>query len=111
MRHQEKRGQAMRRLGPVLLWLCAITVALAGCGGGGNGGGTPLLVGAAKRDITPSLATAPPDGQVYLGGYGLGPVRRSTGVLAPIFVRAFVVSNGTDIVAFVENETQGAFAA
>jgi hypothetical protein len=87
-------------------------VGLVGCGDDdGNGGGTALLVGSAKRDITPAETTAPPDGQVYLGGYGIGPVRRSTGVLAPIFVRAFVVSNGTDVVAFAENETQGAFAA
>src|SRR5581483_7027571 len=70
-----------------------------------------LSVGLAKRDITPDAATAPPDGRVYLGGYGLGPERLSTGVLAPIHARAFVVSNGTDTVAFVENETQGAFGA
>lgn len=67
-------------------------------------------VGVAKRDITPTEATAPPDGRVYLGGYGVGPVRLSTGVLAPIYVRAFVVSNGTDVVAFAQNETQGTFA-
>jgi hypothetical protein len=82
-----------------------------GCEGDGHRDESGLLVGSAKRDITPTEATAPPDGQVYLGGYGLGPERLSTGVLAPIFVRAFVVSNGTDTVAFAENETQGAFAA
>jgi hypothetical protein len=38
-------------------------------------------------------------------------VRRSTGVLAPIFARAIVVSDGERTVAFAENETQGAFAA
>ncbi len=106
----------MRRLGCLtahsvaVLWLCATTVGLAGCNGNGDGDDTGLLVGSAKRDITPTETTAPPDGQVYLGGYGIGPVRRSTGVLAPIFVRAVVVSNGTDVVAFAENETQGAFA-
>ena len=93
------------------LWVCAMTWGLTGCDGNGGGSDTVLLVGSAKRDITPSEATAPPDGQVYLGGYGLGPVRRSTGVLAPIFVRAFVVSNGSDVVAFAGSETQGAFAA
>jgi hypothetical protein len=109
----------MRRLGyrtaliVTVLWLCATLGGLAGCGDDCDDAAptTSLLVGSAKRDITPSETTAPPDGQVYLGGYGIGPVRRSTGVLAPIFVRALVVSNGTDIVAFAENETQGAFAA
>jgi hypothetical protein len=91
------------RIGVTLLLLT-----LAGCTETEDG--TPFLVGAAKRDITPTQATAPPDGNVYLGGYGVGPVRLSTGVLAPIYVRAFVVSNGTDVVAFVQNETQGAFA-
>ncbi|HEY8515818.1 MAG TPA: hypothetical protein VIS07_09935 [Candidatus Binatia bacterium] len=70
-----------------------------------------LLVGVARRDITPSPATAPPDGSVYLGGYGFGPERPSTGVLAPIHVRAFVVEGEGGAVAFAENETQGAFAA
>lgn len=48
---------------------------------------------------------------MYLGGYGFGPGRRSTGVLAPIFVRAMVISNGVNTVAFATNETQGTFAA
>lgn len=65
---------------------------------------TGLYVGVAKRDISPS-------GPVNLGGYGLGPGRRSTGVLAPIHVRAFVVSDGTHTIAFAQNETQGTFAA
>lgn len=89
----------------------ALLMLLAACESDLDSGGPTLQVGVAKRDITPNEATAPPDGQVYLGGYGVGPVRRSTGVLAPIFVRAFVVSNGTDVVAFAQNETQGAFAA
>ena len=93
----------------VALWLIGLTVLCNGCGGGEDE--PSFLVGAAKREITPSQATAPPDGNVYLGGYGVGPERRSTGVLAPIFVRAFVVSNGTQTVAFAEHETQGAFAA
>ncbi|HVM95175.1 MAG TPA: neutral/alkaline non-lysosomal ceramidase N-terminal domain-containing protein [Candidatus Acidoferrales bacterium] len=65
---------------------------------------TGLYVGAAKRDITPMNA-------VFLGGFGFGPGRKSTGVLAPIHVRAFVVSDGTHAIAFAENETQGTFAA
>jgi hypothetical protein len=95
------RRSALAALAILLLWLAA-------CGGND---GAPFLVGTAKRDITPSEATAPPDGNVYLGGYGVGPIRRSTGVLGPIFVRALVVSNGTDVIAFAQNETQGAFAA
>lgn len=70
-----------------------------------------LLVGVARRDITPSAATAPPDGSVYLGGYGFGPERPSTGVLQPIYVRAIVITGDGGTVAFAENETQGAFAA
>ncbi len=65
---------------------------------------TGLYVGSGKRDITPP-------GNVFLGGYGLGPGRKSTGVLAPIFVRAMVISDGTHAVVFAENETQGTFAA
>src|SRR5215472_17302847 len=91
------------------------TLALSGAIGAGSSDGgkhePALLVGAAKRDITPSAATAPPDGNVYLGGYGIGPVRLSTCVLAPIHVRAFVVSDGDETVAFAENGTQGAFGA
>lgn len=70
-----------------------------------------LLVGAAKRDITPTAQTAPPDGNVFLGGFGFGAGRMSTGVLDPIFVRAFVVSGPDGTVAFAQNETQGAFVA
>src|SRR5262245_19679085 len=108
------RSRCAKEYFAAALCLYAISAALAGCGCDGSGGGgtsSSLLVGSAKRDISPTESTAPPDGQVFLGGYGIGPVRRSTGVLAPIYVRAFVVSNGTDIVAFAENETQGAFAA
>lgn len=69
-----------------------------------------LEVGSARRDITPDPTTAPPDGRVFLGGYGIGPTRLSTGVLAPIAVRAMVIHDGRRGVAFVENETQGMFA-
>ena len=72
---------------------------------------TTLQVGVARRDITPSAATAPPDGSVYLGGYGFGPERPSSGVLQPISVRAFVISGDGGTVVFAENETQGTFGA
>jgi hypothetical protein len=65
---------------------------------------TGLYVGTAKRDITPPSP-------VYLGGYGFGGSRKSNGVLAPIYVRAFVISDGTHTVVFADNETQGSFAA
>jgi len=71
---------------------------------------TGLYVGIAKRDISPSCPNYL-GGPVYLGGYGFGPSRKCDGVLAPIYVRAFVISNGTDTVVFAQNETQGSFAA
>lgn len=90
---------------------CMLVLVAGGCSDAEIGGGG-LQVGVARRDITPTAATAPPDGSVYLGGYGFGPERPSSGVLAPIFVRAFVVSGaGGTTVAFAQNETQGAFAA
>lgn len=89
---------------------CMLVLVAAGCSDV-EIGGADLQVGVARRDITPTPATAPPDGSVYLGGYGFGPERPSTGVLAPIFVRAFVVSGAGGTVAFAQNETQGAFAA
>jgi hypothetical protein len=89
--------------------MAAVLAAALGCGDSSSD--DSLLVGSARRDITPDATTAPPDGSVYLGGYGLGPERLSTGVLAPIYVRAFVVSGAGGTVAFAENETQGAFAS
>ena len=77
-------GCLIARFGAAM-WLGATIVGLADCGGDcEETAQTGLLVGSAKRDITPTEATAPPDGQVFRGGYGLGPVRRSTGVLASI---------------------------
>src|SRR5262245_35131556 len=43
-----------------------------------------LFVGAAEANISPLTP-------VYLGGYGIGPVRRSTGVLQPLTVRALAL--------------------
>ncbi|HEY9157144.1 hypothetical protein [Candidatus Binatus sp.] len=61
-------------------------------------------VGASKREITPA---AP----VYLGGYGFGPVRRSTGVRSPIYARAIAISRGERTVVFCAIDTQGHFLA
>lgn len=76
---------------------------------------TPAVfeVGAAVRDISPNPTVAPPDGRVWMGGFGLGAAnRKSTGVdPLGIKARAMVISNGTDTLAFAINETQGMFAA
>ena len=101
------RGWTARRLATIAV--PALVATFAGCAD--RAPGPALLVGSARRDITPDPFTAPPDGNVYLGGYGLGPERRSEGVLDRIHVRAFVVSNGEQTVAFAENETQGMFVA
>jgi hypothetical protein len=69
-------------------------------------------VGVATRSINPNAQVAPPDGQVYMGGFGLGAGRRSVGILGSgASVRAFVVGNATDAIAIVESDSQGAFAA
>jgi hypothetical protein len=86
-----------------------LALAVAGCSDASRP--STLQVGVARRDITPSAATAPPDGSVYLGGYGFGPERPSSGVLQPISVRAVVVSGGGGTVVFAANETQGTFGA
>lgn len=71
-----------------------------------------FFAGFAQRDITP-----PPElshdgrGNVYLGGFGLGPVRLSTGVQRPIAARAFVVGDGQHWLALASVEVQGSFAA
>lgn len=110
-RNRFSRWEVARRAGPAPLIapVVVLALAIAACSDGDSD--AELLVGAAKRDITPTVATAPPDGSVYLGGYGFGPVRLSTGVLAPVHVRAMVISNGEQTIAFAESETQGAFAA
>ncbi len=74
-----------------------------------------FLVGAAKREITP-------EGIVNQGGFGLGDgsvlpdelVGRGNQGQAEgerLFARAFVVDNGTDVLAFVITENIGMFAA
>lgn len=64
----------------------------------------PYCVGAAVRDISPSSP-------VYLGGYGFGPVRLSTGIQTPISARALAVSKGDQTVVFAAIDTQGHFLA
>ena len=103
LKHAPGRAPHAARLLPALALLAA-------CSNIGTPAGE-LQVGAGRREITPTPETAPPAGSVYLGGYGLGPERPSTGVLAPIYVRAFVVSGPEGTLAFAQNETQGAFAA
>lgn len=61
-------------------------------------------VGASRREITP---TSP----VYLGGYGFGPVRRSTGVRSRVYARAIAISRGEWTVVFCAIDTQGHFLA
>jgi hypothetical protein len=64
----------------------------------------PYCVGAAVRDISPSTA-------VFLGGYGFGPVRLSTGIDTPITARALAISKGDQTVVFAAIDTQGHFLA
>jgi hypothetical protein len=70
--------------------------------------GDMLLAGAAKAEISPS-------GPVYLGGYGFGPVRRSTGILQPLYARALALraADGATAhtVVFVAIDSQGYFSA
>ncbi len=61
-------------------------------------------VGASKREITPASP-------VYLGGYGFGPVRRSTAVSRPIYARAIAISRGEQTAVFCAIDTQGHFLA
>jgi hypothetical protein len=64
----------------------------------------PYCVGAATRDISPPSP-------VFLGGYGFGPVRLSTGIEHPITARALAVSKGGQTVVFAAIDTQGHFIA
>lgn len=61
-------------------------------------------VGASKREITPASP-------VYLGGYGFGPVRLSTGVRRPIYARAIAISRAGRTVVLAAIDTQGHFLA
>lgn len=77
-------------------------------------GAARLLVGAAKRDMSPADA-------VYKGGFGLGngsffpkevvdPADQARTESERLFARAFVVDNGDDAIAFVITENIGMFA-
>ena len=107
IREAKRRARAHGRLAAAAL---AATLVGAACDDSAAPPSARLEVGSARRDITPDATTSPPDGRVFLGGYGIGPTRLSTGVLAPIAVRAMVIHDGRRGVAFVENETQGMFA-
>jgi hypothetical protein len=61
-------------------------------------------VGASRREITPRSP-------VYLGGYGFGPVRLSTGVKSPLYARAIAISRGERTAVFCAIDTQGHFLA
>ena len=67
-----------------------------------------VLVGAAKADISPQQP-------VYLGGYGFGPVRLSTGVLQPLYARALAIrapdNRPEHTLIFAALDSQGYFAA
>jgi hypothetical protein len=95
----------------------AVAVPARGAGPGPGQAGFPYRyeVGAAQRDITPTVET-------NLGGYGLGtkgnPVADAIGPghtgkpgSERIRVRALVVSDGVQPVAVADIETQGMFAA
>lgn len=107
----------MRGLGAVvvLVMLCCGSSLLVARGGSTSTGGCDpatagdaLLAGAAKADISPAVP-------VYLGGYGFGPVRRSTGVLHPLYVRALALRQpgapAAATVIFAAIDSQGYFAA
>src|SRR5260370_26201438 len=64
----------------------------------------PYCIGAAVRDISPSSP-------VFLGGYGFGPVRLSTGIKTPITARALAITKGDQTVVFAAIDTQGHFIA
>lgn len=90
----------------LVLWFGApnpvVAATTAACSASESSG--QYCVGASKREITP---TSP----VYLGGYGFGPVRRSTGVGNPIYARAIAISRGGQTAVFCAIDTQGHFLA
>lgn len=71
-----------------------------------------LYTGFAVRDISPYPGIGEDgDGNVYLGGFGLGPGRLSEGISSPISARAAVISDGEDAVALASVEVQGMFSS
>ena len=96
----------------VLLVCCAGTLLVSYTGGTAAAAcvaatDDQVLAGAAKADITP---TEP----VYLGGYGVGPVRLSTGSIQPLYVRALALRASDNLPAhtlvFAAIDSQGYFA-
>lgn len=99
----------------VLVLVCCSTSFLVSKGGqsasadcGTAATSDEVLAGSAKEDISPA-------DEVYLGGYGIGAVRRSTGVLQPLYVRALAIRGldgaPADTVIFAAVDSQGYFAA
>lgn len=62
------------------------------------------MVGTAVVDITPSQP-------VYLGGYGFGPVRLSTGVLNPLKVHVIAIRSNKQTLVIGSIDSQGYFDA
>lgn len=69
-------------------------------------------VGFGVRDITPTPALSQDgEGNVFLGGFGFGPVRLSESHEYPVRARAIVISDGARSIALASVEVQGSFAA
>ncbi|RIK09952.1 MAG: hypothetical protein DCC49_05025 [Acidobacteria bacterium] len=63
-----------------------------------------LQFGSATADITP-------DRPVFLGGYGIGPVRKCTGIASRLYVRAAAISLGDSTLAIAAIDTHGLLRA
>lgn len=103
----------MLRLGALALATVLVLTTAAALVGPAPAPLTPALyeVGFGIRDIAPTAGMSQ-DGQgnVYLGGFGFGPVRMSTAQEYPVRARAVVIGDGEDFVALASVEVQGSFA-
>lgn len=59
-----------------------------------------VLFGASKVDITP-------DQPVYLGGYGIGPIRKCTGISSRLYARAIALGFAGNVFSLVALDTHG----
>lgn len=82
-------------------FLLAIACAIPWCGPSLACSASPLRVGFAEADITPSLKAGP----VWLAGYGTG--RKATGVHDPLLVRTIVLSDGQKKIAIASLDLVG----
>lgn len=102
----------MRRT--TLFLLAAILLAAAALPGAAQTAPSAAIfqVGFGVRDLTPTPELSE-DGQgnVYLGGFGFGPVRLSESHEYPVRARAIVISDGARSIALASVEVQGSFAA